>query len=82
MRQKIVCLIFNKGVSGPEDYNFRPHYEIMHKERFSHLQGKVMKDKSNVLKLDLQGHENVFTAASKSNEAAVGIHFFLFRILL
>jgi len=35
--EKIVCLICNKGVSVPKEYNLHHHYETMHKQKFAHL---------------------------------------------
>jgi hypothetical protein len=34
VRDKIVCLICNKGVSAPKEYNLRRHYETIHKDKF------------------------------------------------
>jgi len=42
------------------------NYETMHKEKFNNLE-----DKFNILKLDLQWQQNIFTVAKKSSEAVV-----------
>jgi hypothetical protein len=47
------------------------HYETLHKDRFGVLQGKLRKDELKKLKCDLQQKQNIFTIATKTNEAAV-----------
>jgi hypothetical protein len=63
---KIVCLISNKGVSLPKEYNLRRHYETLHKDKF---EGKLREDKLKNLKSDLRQQQNIFTAVTKSNAA-------------
>jgi hypothetical protein len=81
VRDKIVCLIFNKRVSVPKEYNFRRHYETLHKDVFGVLEGKLREDKLKNLKSDLQRQQNIFTVATKSNEAAVHASFAVSQII-
>jgi hypothetical protein len=62
---KIVCLIFNKGVSVPKEYNLRRHYETLHKDKFGVLEGKLREDKLKNFKSDLQRQQKIFTVATK-----------------
>jgi hypothetical protein len=80
VRDKIVYLIFNKGISVPKEYNLRRHYETLHKHKFGILEGKLRQGKLKNLKSDLQRQQNIFTVATKSNEAAVHASFAISQI--
>jgi hypothetical protein len=81
MRDKIVCLICNKGTSVPKEY-LRRHYETLHKDKFGVPEEKLREDKLNNLKSDLQRQQNTFTVATKSNEAAIHASFAISQIIL
>jgi hypothetical protein len=81
VHHKIVCLICNKGVSVPKEYNLRRHYETSHKDKFGVLEGKLREDKLKNLKSDLQQQQNIFTVAAKSNETAVHASFAISQII-
>jgi hypothetical protein len=81
VRDKIVCLFCNKGVSVSKEYNSRRHYETLHKDKFGVLEGKLREDKLKNLKSDLQRQKNIFNAATKSNEAAVHSSFYISQII-
>jgi hypothetical protein len=81
VRDKIVCFIFNKGVSVPKEYNLHRHYKTLHKDTFGVLEGKLREDKLKNLKSDLQRQQNIFTVATKSNEAAVHASFAISQII-
>jgi hypothetical protein len=66
VRDKIVCIICNKGVSAPKEHNFRRHYETLHKDKFGVPEGKLREDKLKDLKSDMQRQQNIFTVAKKS----------------
>jgi hypothetical protein len=53
VRDKIVCLICNKGLSVPKEYNLHCHYETLHKDKFGVLEGKLREDTLKNLKCDL-----------------------------
>jgi hypothetical protein len=80
VRDKIVCLICNKGVSVPKEYNLRRHYETLHKDTFGVLEGKLREDNLKNLKSDMKRQQNIFTVATKSNEAAVHASFAISQI--
>jgi hypothetical protein len=80
VRDKIVCLICNKRVSVPKEYNLSLYYETLHRDNFGVLEGKLREDKSKKLKSDLQRQQNIFTVATKSNEAAVHASFAISEI--
>jgi hypothetical protein len=48
---------------------------ILHKDKFGVLQVKLREDKLQNLKAHLQLQQNIFTAATKSDEAAVHASF-------
>jgi hypothetical protein len=81
VRDKIDCLICNKGVSMPKEYNLCHHYKTLHKDRFGVLEGNLREDKLKNLKSDLQQQQNIFTVAAKSNEAAVHASFVISQIV-
>jgi hypothetical protein len=81
VRDKIVSLICNKGVSVPKEYNLCHHYETLHKDKFGVFEGKLREDKLKNLKSDLQQQQNIFTIATKSNEAAVHASFVISQII-
>jgi hypothetical protein len=81
VRDKTVCVIFNKGVSVPKEYNLRRHYETLHKDKFGVLAGKLREDKLKNLKSDLQRQQNIFTVSTKSNDAAVHASFAISQII-
>jgi hypothetical protein len=53
VRDKSVCLIFNKGASVPKEYNLRRHYENLHKDKFGVLEVKLREEKLKNRKCDL-----------------------------
>jgi hypothetical protein len=81
VRDKIVCLICNKGVSVPKEYNLRRHYETLHKDKFGVLEVKLREDKLKNLKSDVQRQQNIFTVTTKSKEAAVHASFANLQII-
>jgi hypothetical protein len=81
VRDKIVCLLCNKGVSVPKEYNLRRHYETIHKDKFGVLEGKLREDKLKNLKSYLKRQLNIFTVPTKSNEAAVHASFAISQII-
>jgi hypothetical protein len=76
-RDKIVCLIRSKAVSAPKEYKLLRHYETLHKDKFGVLEGRLRENKLKNLKCDLQRQQNVFTVATKTNEAAVQASFII-----
>jgi hypothetical protein len=58
----------------------RRHYETLHKDKFGVLEGKLREDKLKNLKSDLKRQQNMFTVATKSNEAAVHASFAISQI--
>jgi hypothetical protein len=81
VRDRIVCLICNKGVSLPKEYDLRRHYETLHKDTLGVFEGKLREDKLKNLKSNLQRQQNIFTVATKSNEAAVHASFATSQII-
>jgi hypothetical protein len=81
VRDKIVCLICNKRVSAPKEYNLRRHSETLHKNKFGVLELKLREDKLRNLKSDLQRQQNIFTAATKSDEAVIHANFAISQII-
>jgi hypothetical protein len=81
VRDKIACLICRKVVSAPKEYNLRQHYETLHKHKFGVLEGRLRENKLKNLKCDLQRQQNMFTAATKTNEAAVQASFIISQII-
>jgi hypothetical protein len=65
----------------PKEYNLRRHYETLHTDMFGVLEGKLREDKLKNLKYDLQRQQNIFTVATKSNEAAVHASFAISQII-
>jgi hypothetical protein len=61
VRDKIVCLIYNKRVSVPKECNLRRHYETLHKDTFGVLEGKLREDKLKNLISDLQRQQDIAT---------------------
>jgi hypothetical protein len=41
VREKIVCIVCNKGASEQKEYSLPRHDETMYKEKFGHLVGKL-----------------------------------------
>jgi hypothetical protein len=64
-----------------KEYSLHYHCETVHKEKFHHLEGKLMEDKFIVLKSNLQWQQNIFSIANKSSEAMVYVHFTLVTLL-
>jgi hypothetical protein len=64
-----------------KEYNSRRHYETLHKDKFCVLEGKLREDKLKNLKSDLQRQQNIFTVATKSNEATVHASFAISQII-
>jgi hypothetical protein len=91
VRDKIVCLICNKGVSVPKStictkgvsvpkgYNLRLHYETSHKDAFGVLK-KPWEDKLKSLKTDLQWQRNTFIKLNQMKYQFMQV--LLFHILL
>jgi hypothetical protein len=66
---------FQQGKQVPKEYSSRHHYEILHKDKFGVLEVKLMEDKLRNIKTHLHLQQNIFTAATKSSEAAVHASF-------
>jgi hypothetical protein len=81
VRDKIVCLISSKAVSAPKEYNLGRHYETLHKDKFSVLEGRLRENKLKNLKCDLQWQQNISTIATKTNEATVQESFIISQII-
>jgi hypothetical protein len=70
-----------KAVSAPKKYKLRHHYETLHKDKFGVLEGRIRENKLKNLKCDLQWQQNIFTVATKTNEAAVQASFIISQII-
>jgi hypothetical protein len=79
VRDKIVCLICNKRVQVRKENNLRRHYKTLHKDKFGVLEGELREDKLKNFKSDLKRQQNIFTVATKSNEATVFMQILLFH---
>jgi hypothetical protein len=81
VHDKIVCLICSKAASAPKEYNLRRHYETLRKDKFVVLEGMLRENKLKNIKCDLQWQQNIFTVATKTNEAAVQVSFIISQII-
>jgi hypothetical protein len=79
-RAKICCLTCSKAVTVTKECSWRRHYGSLYKDNFGVLEGRLKEDKSKNLKCDLQQRQNVFTVATKTNEAALQASFVISQI--
>ncbi|XP_017770200.1 PREDICTED: general transcription factor II-I repeat domain-containing protein 2-like [Nicrophorus vespilloides] len=81
VQNKILCLICIKEITVPKEYNLRRHYEAFHRDKYDVFEGKLREEKLKKLKLDMQRQQNIFTVATKSNDAAIHASFAVSQII-
>lgn len=77
IKGRILCLICQKTISVPKDYNVRRHYETLHREMYETITGKARDEKIKQLKAGFKQMRAMFENINKTSEDCVRVSYMI-----